>query len=56
MKLCEHFFPNFFDIENKNGDSFKSLWKADKLEKVIRWNRKSHSTPLPIGIEKGNIF
>ncbi len=45
MKLCEHFFPNFFDIENKDGNSFKSLWKADKLEKVLRWNRKSHSTP-----------
>ena len=42
MKLCEHFFPNFFDIENKDGNSFKSLWTADKLEKVLRWNRKSH--------------
>jgi len=56
MKLCEHFFPNFFDIENKNGDSFKSLWKADKLEKVIRWNRKSHSTPYLSELRRGVYF
>ena len=56
MKLCEYFFPNFFDIENKDGNSFKSLWKADKLEKVLRWNRKSHSTPYLSELRRGIYF
>jgi 16S rRNA G966 N2-methylase RsmD len=56
MKLCEHFFPNFFDIENKDGNSFKSLWSADKLEKVLRWNRKSHSTPYLSELRRGIYF
>ena len=56
MKMCEHFFPNFFDIENKDGNSFKSLWKADKLEKVLRWNRKSHSTPYLSELRRGIYF
>ena len=56
MKLCEHFFPNFFDIENKDGNSFKSLWTADKLEKVLRWNHKSHSTPYLSELRRGIYF
>jgi len=56
MKLCEHFFPNFFDIENKDGNSFKSLWTANKLEKVLRWNRKSHSTPYLSELRRGIYF
>lgn len=56
MKLCEHFFPNFFNIENKDGYSFKSLWKADKLEKVLKWNRKSHSTPYLSELRRGIYF
>jgi len=56
MKLCEHFFPNFYDIQNKKGDSFTSLWKADKLEKVLRWNRKSHSTPYLSELKRGIYF
>lgn len=56
MKLCEHFFPNFYDIENKKGDSFKKLWKAQNLEKVLRWNRKSHSTPYLSELKRGIYF
>ena len=56
MKLCEHFFPNFYDIENKKGNSFKSLWTAKNLEKVLRWNRKSHSTPYLSEIKRGIYF
>ena len=56
MKLCEHFFPNFYDIQNKKGDSFKSLWKADNLEKVLQWNRKSHSTPYLSELKRGIYF
>lgn len=56
MKLCEHFFPNFYDIEDKKGNSFKSLWTASNLEKVLRWNRKSHSTPYLSEIKRGIYF
>lgn len=56
MKLCEHFFPNFYDIENKHGNSFASLWTAKNLEKVLRWNRQSHSTPYLSEIKRGIYF
>lgn len=56
MKLCEHFFPNFYDIEDKKGNSFKSLWTAKNLEKVLRWNRKSHSTPYISELKRGIYF
>jgi len=56
MKLCEHFFPNFYEIEDKKGNSFTSLWTAKNLEKVLRWNRKSHSTPYLSEIKRGIYF
>ena len=55
LKLCEHFFPNFYDIEMK-GKSFNSLWKSQNLEKVLRWNRKSHSTPYLSELKRGIYF
>lgn len=55
MKLCEHFFPNFYDIEMK-GQSFNSLWKSKNLEKILRWNRKSHSTPYLSELKRGIYF
>lgn len=57
MRLCEHFFPNFFDIKNKNGVSFDSLWNdIEFLKKVLRWNRKSHSTPYLSELRRGIYF
>ena len=57
MNLCEHFFPNFYDIQNKKGNSFKSLWSNPKnLEKILRWNRKSHSTPYLSELKRGIYF
>lgn len=56
MKLCEHFFPNFYDIEDKKGNSFAALWTPNNLEKVLRWNRKSHSTPYLSEIKRGIYF
>lgn len=57
IKLCEHFFPNFFDIQNKNGVSFSSLWSQPAvIEKVLRWNRKSHSTPYLSELKRGIYF
>jgi hypothetical protein len=56
MKLCEQFFPNFYDIKNSKGVSFSSLWTPTMLEKVLRWNRKSHSTPYLSEIKRGIYF
>lgn len=56
MKLSEHFCPNFYDIENANGVSYHSLWTAKNLEKILRWNRKSHSTPYISEIKRGIFF
>lgn len=56
MKLCENFCPNFYDIENSHGVSYRSLWTAKNLEKILRWNRKSHSTPYLSEIKRGIYF
>lgn len=56
MKLSEHFCPNFYDIESATGASYKSLWTAKNLEKILRWNRKSHSTPYLSEIKRGIYF
>jgi len=56
MKLSEHFCPNFFDIESSTGVSYRSLWTAPNLEKILKWNRKSHSTPYLSEIKRGIYF
>ena len=56
MKLSEHFCPNFYDIESSTGTSFKSLWTSTNLEKILRWNRKSHSTPYLSELKRGIYF
>ena len=56
MKLSEHYCPNFYDIESSTGISFKSLWTPTNLEKILRWNRKSHSTPYLSELKRGIYF
>ena len=56
MKLCELFFPDFYSIQNKNNESFESLWVKENLEKILRWNRKSHSTPYLSELKRGIYF
>lgn len=56
MKLCEHFFPNFYDIADNKGNSYRSMWKKDNLIKVLKWNRKSHSTPYLSELKRGIYF
>lgn len=56
MKLSEHFCPNFYDIESATGTSYKSLWTSTNLEKILRWNRKSHSTPYMSELKRGIYF
>ena len=56
MKLCEHFFTNFYNIKNAKGQSFENSWTKDNLIKVLRWNRKCHSTPYLSEIKRGIYF
>ena len=56
MKLCEHFFPNFYKVQNAKGVSFADCWAPDKLTKVLTWNRKSHSTPYLSELRRGVYF
>lgn len=56
MKLCEHFFPNFYDITNNQNEKFEDFWTAQKLEKILKWNRKSHSTPYLSELKRGVYF
>lgn len=56
LKLCEHFFPNFLDIRDSRGNSFRSLWTPTNLERILRWNRQSHSTPYLSELKRGVYF
>ena len=56
MQLCEHFFPNFYDIKNNNGESFKDYWTPEKLQRILIWNRSSHSTPYLSELKRGVYF
>lgn len=56
IKLCEHFFSNFFDILSPKGEGFKTHWNEQDLQKVIRWNRKSHSAPYLSEMRRGVSF
>lgn len=56
MKLCEFFFPNFYDIQSPSGKCFKQFWNENNLQKVIKWNRSSHSTPYLSEMKRGVSF
>lgn len=56
LKICEHFFPNFYSIKNSKGISFESSWNKNNLIKILKWNRKSHSTPYMSEIKRGIYF
>ena len=56
LKLCEHFFPNFYDIEDIKGRSFRNQWNKDNLVKILKWNRKSHETPYLSELKRGIYF
>ena len=56
MKLCDNFFPNFFDIQNKSGMCFRDYWTSKNLEKILIWNRKSHETPYLSELKRGIYF
>ena len=37
--------PHIYEVENYKGKSVKKAWTLEQLEKAVRTNRKSHSTP-----------
>jgi hypothetical protein len=44
MKLCQHFFPNFWNIENENGLSFAKAWQDPVvMDKVRVWGLQGMS-------------
>lgn len=44
MKICQHFFPNFWNIENDKGLSFAQAWKDPIImDKVRQWGLQSMS-------------
>lgn len=56
MRLLEEFNQNIWLVSDKNGRSFSSCWTCNNLEKVIRWNRKMHSTPYISELRRGIYF
>lgn len=56
MKLLEHFNQNIWNVKGVNSDSFADSWNKKTLEKVLIWNRKSHSTPYMSEIRRGVYF
>jgi len=56
MKICEHFMDNFWEIKDSKGRSFINQWNSENLMKVLKWNRKSHSTPYISEIRRGIYF
>lgn len=56
MKISEHFMDNFWNIKDTKGRSFSNQWTSKNLEKILRWNRKSHSTPYLSEIRRGIYF
>ncbi len=44
MKLCQHFFPNFWSIKSSKGNSFEDCWQDEELmNKVHNWGLQSMS-------------
>jgi len=57
IKLCEHFFPGIYSVSDAAGKTFHDLWKDHKLlQKVLKWNRKGHSTPYLSELKRGVYF
>jgi hypothetical protein len=44
MKLCQHFFPNFWNIKSSKGISFSDCWKDQNLmDDVLQWGKTGMS-------------
>lgn len=45
MKIIKRYMPHIYDVKNYKGKCISDLWKKEILMKVVKVNRKSHSTP-----------
>lgn len=45
MKIIKRHMSHIYDVKNYKGKCISELWKKEILMKVVRVNRKSHSTP-----------
>ena len=45
MKIIKRHMPHIYDVKNHKGKCISQLWNKETLMKVVRVNRKSHSTP-----------
>lgn len=44
IKLCHHFFPNFWEIQNRRGVSFATAWQDPKvMDRVRQWGLEGMS-------------
>jgi hypothetical protein len=44
MKLCQHFCPNFWHIQNERGESFSQAWQNyEIMDKVRKWGLQGMS-------------
>jgi hypothetical protein len=44
IKLCQHFFPNFWQIQNSRGQSFAQAWQdAEVMDQVREWGLRGMS-------------
>ena len=45
MKIIKKHMPHIYEVSNFKGLNIRDLWNAEHIEKALRVNRKSHSTP-----------
>jgi len=45
LKVVKMLMTHFYEVENHKGLSIKNLWNKKYIEKALRVNRKTHSTP-----------
>jgi len=56
MKVLRKHMRHFHEVANHKGNSVRSLWKKENLEKAIRFNRGNHSTPYASEIIRSLSF
>jgi len=45
MNIIKRNMPHIYEVSNHSGKNIKQMWTIPCLEKAVRTNRKSHSTP-----------
>jgi hypothetical protein len=45
MNIIKKNMPHIYEVSNYKGKNIKKMWNKQQLEKALRSNRKSHSTP-----------